>query len=150
MKYMRRAGYTWTEYKTNTKIAKELKITPILDMLLEYKTGKGSTSSPPPWQIYDDDDDDDDDNDDDDDDGTQWQLKVNLKNYLPVISNNIITSRRSSYEQLTKRIPSFVQHRCSLPQSSNATFFSKMMNTSFWRYVLSNGWYLLRQTPKRL
>jgi hypothetical protein len=26
MKYMRRtAGYTWTEYKTNTQIAKELK-----------------------------------------------------------------------------------------------------------------------------
>jgi hypothetical protein len=25
------AGYTWTDYKTNTEIAKELKITPILD-----------------------------------------------------------------------------------------------------------------------
>jgi hypothetical protein len=38
MKYMRRtAGYSWTEYKTNTQIAKELKITPILDKLLEYK-----------------------------------------------------------------------------------------------------------------
>jgi len=38
MKYMRRtAGYTWTDYKTNAKIAKELKITPILDKLLEYK-----------------------------------------------------------------------------------------------------------------
>jgi len=38
MKYMRRtAGYTRTEYKTNTQIAKELKITPILDKLLEYK-----------------------------------------------------------------------------------------------------------------
>jgi hypothetical protein len=37
MKYMRRtAGYTWTDYKTNTQIAKELKITPILDRLLEY------------------------------------------------------------------------------------------------------------------
>jgi len=36
MKYMRRtAGYTWTDYKTNTQIAKELKITPILDKLLE-------------------------------------------------------------------------------------------------------------------
>jgi len=35
MKYMRRtAGYIWTEYKTN---AKELKITQILDKLLEYK-----------------------------------------------------------------------------------------------------------------
>ena len=31
MKYMRRtAGYTWTDHKTNTQIAKELKITPIL------------------------------------------------------------------------------------------------------------------------
>ena len=38
MKYMRRtAGYTWTDYKTNTQIAKELKITPILDKLQEYE-----------------------------------------------------------------------------------------------------------------
>ena len=38
MKYMRRtAGYIWTNYKTNAQIAKELKITPILDKLLEYK-----------------------------------------------------------------------------------------------------------------
>jgi hypothetical protein len=38
MKYMRRtAGYTWTDYKTNTQIAKELKITAILDKLLENK-----------------------------------------------------------------------------------------------------------------
>jgi hypothetical protein len=38
MKYMRRiAGYIWTDYKTNTQIAKELKITPILEKLLEYK-----------------------------------------------------------------------------------------------------------------
>jgi len=38
MKYMRRtAGYTWTDYKTNAQIAKELKITRILDKLLEYK-----------------------------------------------------------------------------------------------------------------
>ena len=36
MKYMRRtAGYTWTDYRTNAQIAKELKITPILDKLLE-------------------------------------------------------------------------------------------------------------------
>jgi len=35
MKYMRRtAGYIWTDYKTNAQIAKELKITPILDKLL--------------------------------------------------------------------------------------------------------------------
>jgi hypothetical protein len=37
MKYMRREGYTWTDYKTNTQIAKELKITQIVDKLLEYK-----------------------------------------------------------------------------------------------------------------
>jgi hypothetical protein len=38
VKYMRRtAGYIWTDYKTNTQIAKELKITPILDRLLECK-----------------------------------------------------------------------------------------------------------------
>jgi hypothetical protein len=38
MKYMKRtAGYTWADYKTNTKNAKKLKITPILDKLLEYK-----------------------------------------------------------------------------------------------------------------
>jgi len=37
MKYMRTAGYTWTDYKTNTQITKELKITPILDKSLEYK-----------------------------------------------------------------------------------------------------------------
>jgi hypothetical protein len=38
MKYMRRtARYTWTDYKTNTQIAKELKITPVLDKLLECK-----------------------------------------------------------------------------------------------------------------
>jgi len=38
MKYLRRtAGYTWTDYKTNAQIAKELKITPIFDKLLEYK-----------------------------------------------------------------------------------------------------------------
>ena len=38
MKYMRRtAGYTWTDYKTNGQITKELKITQILDILLEYK-----------------------------------------------------------------------------------------------------------------
>jgi hypothetical protein len=36
MKYIRRtAGYTWTNDKTNTQITKELKITPILDKLLE-------------------------------------------------------------------------------------------------------------------
>jgi len=30
MKYMRiTAGYTWKDYKTNTEMAKELKITPV-------------------------------------------------------------------------------------------------------------------------
>ena len=38
MKYMRiTAGYTRTDYKTNKQIAKGLKITKILDKLLEYK-----------------------------------------------------------------------------------------------------------------
>ena len=38
MKFMRRtSGYTWTDYKTNTQITNELKVTPILDKLLEYK-----------------------------------------------------------------------------------------------------------------
>jgi hypothetical protein len=38
MKYMRRtAGCIWTDYKTKAQIAKELKIAPILDKLLEYK-----------------------------------------------------------------------------------------------------------------
>jgi len=37
MKHMRTAGYTWAEYRKNVRIAKELKITPILDKLLEYK-----------------------------------------------------------------------------------------------------------------
>jgi len=38
MKYMRiTAGYTCTDHKTNTQIAKELKITPILDKLQECK-----------------------------------------------------------------------------------------------------------------
>jgi len=37
MKYIRTAGYTWADYKTNAQIAKELKITPILDKLLECK-----------------------------------------------------------------------------------------------------------------
>jgi len=33
----RRVGYTWTDYKTNAQIANELKITQILEKLLEYK-----------------------------------------------------------------------------------------------------------------
>jgi hypothetical protein len=38
MKYMRRtARYTWTDYKTNTQIANELKINPVLDKSLEYE-----------------------------------------------------------------------------------------------------------------
>ena len=38
MKYVRRtAGHTRADHKTNTQIAKEIKITSILDKLLEYK-----------------------------------------------------------------------------------------------------------------
>jgi hypothetical protein len=37
MKYMRTAGHTWADNKTNIQIIKELKITPILEKLLEYK-----------------------------------------------------------------------------------------------------------------
>jgi hypothetical protein len=38
VKYMRRsAGYTWTDYKTNSQIAKELEATSVLDKLLEYE-----------------------------------------------------------------------------------------------------------------
>jgi hypothetical protein len=38
MKYMRiTAGYIWTNYKTKTPIEKELKITPNLVIILEYK-----------------------------------------------------------------------------------------------------------------
>ena len=38
MKYMRKtAGYTWTDYKTNTGIAKELNITPVLDKIQECR-----------------------------------------------------------------------------------------------------------------
>jgi len=38
MKYMRRtSGYTGTDCRTNGQIAKELKITTILDKLLEYE-----------------------------------------------------------------------------------------------------------------
>jgi hypothetical protein len=38
MKYMRKtAGCTWTDYKTNSHITKELEITPVLDKLLEYR-----------------------------------------------------------------------------------------------------------------
>jgi hypothetical protein len=38
MKYMSRTtGYIWIDYKTNIQISKELKITPVLDKLLEYK-----------------------------------------------------------------------------------------------------------------
>ena len=37
MKYIRNtAGYTWTDYKTNTEIAKELNITPVLDKIQYY------------------------------------------------------------------------------------------------------------------
>jgi len=31
------AGYIWTDYKTNTQIAKEIIITPVLDKIQEYR-----------------------------------------------------------------------------------------------------------------
>jgi len=38
MKYMRKAGeFTWIDYKTNTEIAEELNITPVLDKIQEYR-----------------------------------------------------------------------------------------------------------------
>jgi len=38
VKYMRkRAGCTWTDYKTNIEIAKELNITAVLDRMQEYR-----------------------------------------------------------------------------------------------------------------
>jgi hypothetical protein len=38
MKYMsRKAGYTWTDCKTNTDITKELNITPVLDKRQECR-----------------------------------------------------------------------------------------------------------------
>jgi hypothetical protein len=38
MKYMRiTAGYTWTDHKTDTEIAKELNITTVLDKTQDYK-----------------------------------------------------------------------------------------------------------------
>jgi hypothetical protein len=41
MKHMRiTTGYTGTDYKTNTQIAKELKISPILDKLQEYSRNR--------------------------------------------------------------------------------------------------------------
>jgi len=44
MKYMRRTtGYTWTDYKTNAQITKELKITQILHKLMEYKRNWNTT-----------------------------------------------------------------------------------------------------------
>jgi hypothetical protein len=39
MKYMqKRAGYIWTDYKTNIETAKEIYITPVLGKILEYNT----------------------------------------------------------------------------------------------------------------
>jgi hypothetical protein len=39
MKYVRRtAGYTWTDYKSNSQFAKKLEGTPGVEKLLEYKS----------------------------------------------------------------------------------------------------------------
>jgi DNA-binding CsgD family transcriptional regulator len=41
MKCMRTtAGYTWTDHKTNTEIAKELNITTVLDKIQEYRINR--------------------------------------------------------------------------------------------------------------
>jgi hypothetical protein len=38
MKYMRKtAGYSWSDYKTNTEIAKELNTTPVVEKVQEYR-----------------------------------------------------------------------------------------------------------------
>jgi hypothetical protein len=38
MKYIRKtAGYTWIDHKTNTEIARELNITPVLDKIQECR-----------------------------------------------------------------------------------------------------------------
>ena len=38
IKYVRKAaGYTWTDYKTNSETAKELNITPVLDKIQDYR-----------------------------------------------------------------------------------------------------------------
>ena len=50
MKYTRRtAGYTWTDYKTNAQIVKELITTQILDKLLEYKRSWIQHVNRMPW-----------------------------------------------------------------------------------------------------
>jgi hypothetical protein len=43
MKYMRTAGYTWTDHKTNTDTAKELNITPIIDKIQDYMSKMDTT-----------------------------------------------------------------------------------------------------------
>jgi len=41
MKRMRTtAGYTWTDRDTNTEIPKELKVTPVLDKIQEYRRNR--------------------------------------------------------------------------------------------------------------
>jgi hypothetical protein len=38
MEHMRKtAEYTWTDFKTDTEIARELNITPVLDKMQEYR-----------------------------------------------------------------------------------------------------------------
>jgi len=34
---VRKTGYTWTDFETNTDIAKEINITPVLDKTQEYR-----------------------------------------------------------------------------------------------------------------
>jgi hypothetical protein len=37
MKYMRTAGHTWKDHKTNRDTANELNVTPVLDRIQDYK-----------------------------------------------------------------------------------------------------------------
>jgi hypothetical protein len=40
MKYVRKTGYTWTDFETNTEIAKEINITPVMEKTQEYRKKK--------------------------------------------------------------------------------------------------------------
>jgi hypothetical protein len=37
MKYMRKTGYTWIDFETNTEAAKEINTTPVLDKTQKYR-----------------------------------------------------------------------------------------------------------------
>jgi len=53
MKYMRRtAGYIWTDYETSAQIAKELKITPILEKLIKFRYKYNVIRSCKIWKAF--------------------------------------------------------------------------------------------------